>query len=111
MGIQGNAHTWFSNYLSGRSQRVDINGVFSDPLNIDISVIQGSILGPILFLCYINDFWLASSLLSVLFADDAACLGKGKNLNELITYVHTELNKIANWFRANRMAVNTAKTK
>jgi len=111
MGIQGNAHTWFSNYLSGRSQRVDINGVFSDPLNIDISVIQGSILGPILFLCYINDFWLASSLLSVLFADDAACLGKGKNLNELITYVNTELNKIANWFRANRMAVNTAKTK
>jgi hypothetical protein len=111
MGIQDIAHTWFSNYLSGRSQRVDINGVFSDPLDLDISVIQGSILGPILFLCYINDFWLASSLLSVLFADDAACLGKGKNLNELTTYVNTELNKIANWFRANRMAVNTAKTK
>ncbi len=80
MGIQDIAHSWFKNYLSGRSQRVDINGVFSDPLNLDISVIQGSILGPILFLCYINDFWLASSLLSVLFADDAACLGKGKNL-------------------------------
>jgi hypothetical protein len=50
MGIQDIAHSWFKNYLSGRSQRVDINGVFSDPLNIDISVIQGSILGPILFL-------------------------------------------------------------
>ncbi len=87
------------------------NGVFSDPLNLDISVIQGSILGPILFLCYINDFWLASSLLSVLFDDDAACLGKGKNLRELTTFVNQELNKIANWFRANKMAVNTAKTK
>jgi hypothetical protein len=111
MGIQDIAHSWFKNYLSGRSQRVDINGVFSDPLNIDISVIQGSILGPILFLCYINDFWLASSLLSVLFADDAACLGKGKNLRELTSFVNQELNKIANWFRANKMAVNTVKTK
>jgi hypothetical protein len=111
MGIQGTAHSWFQNYLSGRSQKVDISGTFSEPLNLDISVIQGSILGPILFLCYINDFWLASSLLSVLFADDAACLGKGKNLNELTTYVNQELNKIANWFRANKMAVNTAKTK
>jgi hypothetical protein len=109
--IQGTAHSWFQNYLSGRSQKVDISGTFSEPLNLDILVIQGSILGPILFLCYINDFWLASSLLSVLFADDAACLGKGKILNELTTYVNQELNKIANWFRANKMAVNTAKTK
>jgi hypothetical protein len=40
-----------------------------------------------------------------------ACLGKGKNLNELKTYVNQELNKISNWFRVNKMAVNTAKTK
>jgi methylaspartate ammonia-lyase len=62
MGIQGTAHSWFQNYLSGRSQKVDISGTFSEPLNLDISVIQGSILGPILFLCYINDFWLAFSI-------------------------------------------------
>ncbi len=55
MGIQDTALTWFRNHLSGRSQIVDINNVLSDPLSIDISVIQGSILGPILFLCYIND--------------------------------------------------------
>jgi hypothetical protein len=111
MGIQNTALTWFKNYLSGCSQQVEINGAFSDPLNLDISVIQGSILGPILFLCYINDFWLATSLFLVLVADDTTGLGKGKNLNELTTYVNQELKKIYNWFRANKMAVNTAKTK
>ena len=52
-----------------------------------------------------------SILYSILFVDDTACLRKGENLNELTTYVNQELNKIANWFRANRMAVNTAKTR
>jgi hypothetical protein len=74
-------------------------------------VIQGSTLGPILFLCYINDFFIASTLFSVLFADDATSLGKGKNLADLTTYINGELQKIANWFRSNKMAVNTAKTK
>ena len=49
MGIRGIAYTWFKNYLAGRSQFVDINGEHSSTLNIAISVIQGSILGPILF--------------------------------------------------------------
>ncbi len=111
MGIKDTALNWFKNYLSDRSQKVEINGVFSDPLNLDISVIQGSILWPILFLCYINDFWLATTLFSVLFADDTTGLGKGKNLGELTAYVNTELQKISNWFRANKMAVNVAKTK
>ena len=111
MGIQGTALEWFKNYLSGRSQKVEINGTLSDPLDIDISVIQGSILGPILFLCYINDFWSITSLFSVLFADDTTGLGKGKNLRDLTMYVNNELQKIANWFRANKMALNVAKTK
>jgi hypothetical protein len=63
MGIQGKTFDWFSSYLSDRAQCVDINGTFSDFLSLDISVIQGSTLGPILFLCYINDFWNASTLL------------------------------------------------
>jgi hypothetical protein len=111
MGINDTALDWFSNYLSGRTQKVDIDGTFSDSKEINISVIQGSILGPILFLCYINDFWTATSLFSALFADDTTCLGKGKNLSELTTFVNQKLQKIANWFRSNKMAVNTAKTK
>ena len=111
MGIRGNAYKWFENYLAGRSQFVDINGSKSDPLEINISVIQGSILGPILFLCYINDFYAATTLFSVLFADDTTGLGKGKNLRDLTTYVNGELQNISNWFRANKMAINTSKTK
>jgi hypothetical protein len=111
MGIRGLAHTWFENYLSGRSQCVEIGNNLSAAFNLDISVIQGSILGPILFLCYINDFWKASSLYSVLFADNTTCLAKDKNLRILTEYVNTELQRIANWFRANKMAFNSAKTK
>ncbi len=79
MGITGVTHRWFSDYLSGCSQKVEINGKFSEALNLDISVIQGSTLGPLLFLCYINDFFTATALFSVLFADDTICLSKGKN--------------------------------
>ena len=111
MGIRDTAFDWFKTYLAGRKQKVEINGSLSSELPIDISVIQGSILGPILFLCYINDFYRATSLFSVLFADDTTCLAKDKNLNVLIKYVNTELQKVANWFLANKMAVNTTKTK
>jgi hypothetical protein len=111
MGINGVAHKWFENYLQGRTQKVDINGNLSSEQNLDISVIQGSTLGPILFLCYINDFFSATTLFSVLFADDTTCLSKGKKLNDLLLYVSNELQKIAVWFRANKMAVNTSKTK
>jgi hypothetical protein len=62
-------------------------------------------------LCYINDFFTATTLFSVLFADDTTCLSKGKKLSELVPYVNQELQKIALWFKANKMAVNTAKTK
>jgi hypothetical protein len=51
MGVRGTALNWFKNYLAGRSQYVDINGTKSEALNLEISVIHGSILGPILFLC------------------------------------------------------------
>jgi hypothetical protein len=92
-------------------QFVDIDGNRSEALNIDISVIQGCILGSILFLCYINDFYAATSLFSVLFADDTTGLGKGKKLRDLTTYMNSKLQKIANWFRSNKMAINTAKSK
>jgi hypothetical protein len=111
MGIQGDAHTWFRSYLSGRSQCVDVSRNFSDFIELAISVIQGSTLGPLLFLCYINDFWSCTSLFSVLFADDTTCLAMGPVLSDLTNFVNQELQKIANWDRANKMAVNTSKTK
>ena len=111
LGVKGTALKWFASYLSNRQQRVDIDGNLSDPREIDISVLQGSILGPILFLCYINDLPNCSTLLTFLFADDAQGLARGKNLPELLSVVNLQLRKWATWFRANKMKVNTSKTK
>ena len=111
LGLNGRVLDWFTSYLDGRSQCVDINGQFSKEKSINISVLQGSILGPLLFLCFINDLHTVTNLLTLLFADDTAGLKSGFNLNLLIEEVNVEINKIANWFRANKMLVNVSKTK
>jgi hypothetical protein len=72
-------------------------------------VLQGSILGPILFLCFINYIYNATLLLTLLFADDTAA--PDSDLPSLIDRVNVEINKLANWFRANKMAANISKTK
>jgi hypothetical protein len=111
MGITDTELAWFASYLKNRKQTVDLNGCISSELIIDISVIQGSILGPILFLCFINDLYNCTNLFTLLFADDTAGLKSGSDLNELIREVNCEIKKIAKWFRANKMAVNVGKTK
>jgi hypothetical protein len=69
-GVTGTPLRWFTSYLSGRTQQVEIEGSLSNPCPINISILQGSILGPILFLIQINDLPGASSLKTFLFADD-----------------------------------------
>ncbi len=64
-----------------------------------------------LFLCFINDLPLATELFSVLYADDTTGLDSDSDLQTLLTRVGTELNKLANWFSSNRMALNVSKTK
>ncbi len=110
LGVRDMALDWFRSYLSNRMQKVDVNGHLSELLSISCGVFQGSILGPILFLCYINDIFSASDLATFLFADDTTCLAENNNLSDLIDYVNSELNKLAVWFKANRMAVNVSKT-
>jgi len=111
LGIRGTSLQWFKSYLSQRLQKVDINGTTSGVKNIDIGVLQGSTLGPILFLCFINDFPMSTNLFSLLFADDTACLASGASLPELFDFVNTELQKVALWFKSNKLAVNVNKTK
>ncbi len=72
---------------------------------------QGSILGPLLFLCYINDLWQSTTLFTLMFADDTSAFKSGKNLNQLVQEMNNEINKMAVWFRANKMSVNVTKTK
>jgi hypothetical protein len=76
-----------------------------------MSVIQGSLLGPTLFLVFINDFPNCTSLKTYLFADDTSALKSGPNLNELFNNINGELCKIATWYRANKMSANASKTK
>jgi hypothetical protein len=90
---------------------VEIEGNLSNPCPINISILQGSILGPILFLIQINDLPGVTDLRTFLFADDTQGLKGGKNLSNLLDDVNRKLKKWAVWFLANKMAVNTAKTK
>ncbi len=106
LGVKENCLKWFESYLSNRKQIVDINGYFSSERDILCSVLQGSSLGPILFLCFINDFPLCTNMISYLFADDTSCLDSDKCLNSLFNRVNTELQKISNWYCANKLAVN-----
>jgi hypothetical protein len=94
-GINGTTYDWFESYLKDQKQRVDIDGHLSSETIFNISVIQGSILGPILFLIYINDLYNASTLFKLMFADDTARLAKGDNLTNLFTFVNEEIKKIA----------------
>ena len=111
LGVKNKALAWFSSYLSNRSQCVDINGHISAPRTINISVMQGSILGPLLFLCFVNDLHTATKLFTLLFADDTCCLASGKSLSDLIKFCNEELQKVANWFSANQLAINVGKCK
>jgi hypothetical protein len=76
-----------------------------------MSVIQGSLLGPTLFLIFINDFPNCTSLNTFLFADDTSALKSGPNLPELFESINNELQKITTWYRANKMSANASKTK
>ncbi len=111
LGIKNTALKWFESYLQDRTQYTDINGAKSSKKPINISVMQGSILGPILFLCYINDLYKATDLFTLMFADDTSAFKSGKNLKTLTEQMNQEINKLAVWFRANKMAVNVEKTK
>ncbi len=76
-----------------------------------MSVIQGSLLGPILFLIFINDFPNCTNLNTYLFADDTTPLKSGSDLPTLFNLINIELQKIATWYRANKMSANASKTK
>ena len=110
-GIRGVANQWFSSYLSNRYQSVVLNGEISTRKPITCGVPQGSILGPLLFLIYINDMYLAVQSSTVYhFADDTNLMCSSTSLKKLRIAVNKDLNLLYEWLCANRLSVNTGKT-
>jgi len=111
-GFRGKSKSWFSSYLSDRKQFVEFNGVLSDCITVYSGVPQGSVLGPLMFLIYINDINNCSSQLSFrLFADDTNVFAEHENLNNLEQLMNCELEKLSDWIKANKLSLNAKKSK
>lgn len=111
-GIRGLFLNWFSTYLKGRRQRVKINGMIGDARITTTGVPQGSCLGPLLFLIYINGV-LQLNLQGTVYAyaDDTAVLYRDKSGTRLIERMNADLNVLQSWFSAHSLLPNVGKTK
>ena len=110
-GITGRANEWFANYLSNRTQYTVVNGVRSKPRTVSIGVPQGSVAGPLLFLILINDLARATDFGTILFADDTTFQLAGPEQTSLFSLANRNLNRAEQWFGANHLTLNSAKTK
>ena len=110
-GFRGVASEWFRNYLTGRCQYVSIDGINSDEEEITCGVPQGSVLGPILFILYINDLSQVTKFSSFLFADDTSFQISSSNPIKLFADSNEELGKVATWCNCNKLTINVSKTK
>ena len=110
-GIRGKANDWFRSYLTGRKQFVSINGSNSDLSAIEFGVPQGSVLGPLLFLIYINDLHFSIKYsITRHYADDTCLLIKNKSLKQLKKQLNIDLKILTSWLKANKIALNASKT-
>ena len=110
-GIRGLAHDWFASYLTDRNQYVVFDGAKSSCQEINCGVPQGSNLGPLLFLLYVNDMPMCCTLLKpILYADDTTLIASGQDLKILAGTVSSELLTLQDWYRANKLKVHPDKT-
>ena len=110
-GIRGCALDWFKSYLTNRKQYVCYNNICSSSKSIVCGVPQGSILGPLLFLIYVNDIaYVSEHLFTVMFADDTNALVTHKDLTILIDRCNSEMSKITDWVNSNKLSLNVKKT-
>ena len=110
-GIRNEIFKWFESYLTGRKQYVFFNGESSDLKEITCGVPQGSVLGPLLFLIYINDLPnISQKLKFFLFADDTNLYFESKDLRNMEKIINKELEQLNLWLNVNRLALNISKT-
>ena len=111
MGVRGVSREWIRSYLENRKQYVSIGNDESCQSGVKYGVPQGSVLGPLLFIAYINDMSQCSNLLNfVHYADDSTAFCSSDNLNALYATIESELLKIEEWMCSNRLSINISKT-
>ena len=110
-GIRGVANKWIESYLSERKQYTTYNGHCSPYTEIRCGVPQGSILGPILFILYINDLGtISEKIATIMFADDSNLFASGSDLKTIENLFNTEIPNLVTWLRVNRLSLNIKKT-
>ena len=119
-GIKDIALLWFKSYLTKHTQYVEYDGVASSVRQIKTGVPQGSILGPLLFIIYMNDIYTVSNKLDfILYADDTTLSsplcsfthGENGDVNYISRMINAELSKISDWLAVNKLSLNASKTK
>ena len=106
-GIRSNVLQLCESYLTNRYQYVTFNGTKSLHKRVTCGVPQGSILGPLFFLAYMNDIYNASQLLyNILYADDTCIYLSGNELSKLIKSMNSEIKLISDWLKANKLTLN-----
>ena len=101
---------WFKSYLGGRKQVVVANDTKSEPEIVNCGVPQGSILGPLLFLCYINDMPISVTCKLLLYADDSTLIVPGLDPKDIADTLTMELNSCKQWLIDNKLSLHLGKT-
>ena len=110
-GIRGDCIKWFKSYLTDRTQYVNFNGEQSAEHTLKCGVPQGSILGPLFFIIFVNDMFNVSNVLfNVLYADDTCIYISGSDINALFDVLNIELAALLEWLNANKLTLNVDKT-
>lgn len=109
-GFQDITYKWLSSYVSNKAQFVSFKGYFSNKAKLKCGVPQGSILGPLLFLIYINDMFSVSDVLSpIMFADDTTLVLSHSHFSTLMSNANVGLVAYTAWFMLNKLSLNIKK--
>ena len=110
-GIRGIPGNWFKSYLHNRQQYCSTNGKKSKKIQVTCGIPQGSCLGPLLFILYLNDFERCLKYSNVnIYADDTNIIIASNDKEKLVADAQAELHNITEWMRLNKLSPNFSKT-
>ena len=111
IGFSKRTVNWFKSYLPNRSFKVNLGNTFSQPASVSCGIPQGSILGPLLFLIYVNDMSQAVKCDIFLYADDSCLACQHKDINEIEKQLNVDFSSICDWFVDNKLSIHFGEDK